>query len=163
MDPVGFAASIIQIIDAVTTIIKYVNDVKDASKERSALAMELTSLLSLLMSLRCRAEGASNEESWFRGVRSLGAPNGPLDQFQNFVEKLATKFKPFTSGIRKIGRNLRWPLDKKDMISSLEAIERMKSLIVIALQNDSLYVNGLSSSRALLSVHLSFPVSSFSA
>lgn len=55
MDPVtvvGLAASIVQLIDATTTVIKYLNDVKDAPKDRATLAREGSGLLALFTDLR---------------------------------------------------------------------------------------------------------------
>jgi hypothetical protein len=80
MDPVtlaGLAASIVQLIDATTTVIKYLNDVKDAPKDRATLAREGSSLLALFTDLRYRVEEAKPTDPW---LRSLGVKGGPLDQ-----------------------------------------------------------------------------------
>jgi hypothetical protein len=69
MDPitaVGLAASIVQLINATTKALKYLNDVKDAQKDRATLAREASSLLALITDLRNKVEEA--EETDLTGV-----------------------------------------------------------------------------------------------
>src|SRR5438046_7959257 len=107
MEAVGLAASIVQLIDATTKIIKYLNDVKDAPKDRARLARETTSLLALLTDLRYRVDEAKSTDPWFTGVRSLGVERGPLEQFKEAMEELARKLKP-ESGVKMFSKALRW-------------------------------------------------------
>jgi hypothetical protein len=140
MDPVtavGLVASIIQLIDATTTAIKYLNDVKDAPKDRAALAREGSSLLALLTDLRYRLEEAESTDPWFNSVRSLGVEGGPLEQFKDVMEELARKLKP-EAGIKKFGKALIWTLDKNAIGNILSKIERLKTLVSLALQKDHL-------------------------
>ena len=140
MDPVtvvGLAAGIVQLIGATTKAIKYLNDVKNAPKDRATLAREATSLLALLTDLRYRLEEAKSTDPWFTGVRSLGVEGGPLDQFKEVMEELARKLKS-EGGIKKLGRSLLWTLDKNDIDSVLSKIERLKTLVGLALQKDHL-------------------------
>jgi hypothetical protein len=140
MDPVtgvGLAASIVQLIDVTTKAIKYLNDVKDAPKDRAKLAKEATSLLVLLTDLRYRVEEAKSTDSWFTGVRSLGVEGGPLDQLKEAMEELARKLKPETT-IKKFGKMLLWTLDKNKISDILSKIERLKTLVILALDKDHL-------------------------
>jgi hypothetical protein len=140
MDPVtaiGLVASIVQLIDATTTAIKYLNDVKDAPKDRATLAREAANLLVLLMDLRCRVEEAEPTDPCFIGVRSLGVKGGPLDQFKETMENLANEMKPQT-GMKKLGKTLLWTLDKNNISDILSKIERLKTLVILALGKDHL-------------------------
>ena len=140
MDPitaVGLAASIAQLFDATTTAIKYLNDVKDAPKDRATLAREGSSLLALFTDLRYRVEEAQLTDPWFTGVRSLGGESGPLGQFKEAIEELARKLKP-EAGIKKFGKALIWTLDKNEISNILSKIERLKTLVSLALQQDHL-------------------------
>jgi hypothetical protein len=140
MDPittVGLAASIVQLIDATTIAIKYLNDVTDAPKDRATLAREGSNLLPLLIDLRYRVEEADSTDPWFAGVRWLGVEKGPLNQFKDALEKLARKLKPET-GIKKFGKALIWTLDKNEISNILSKIERLKTLLSLALQKDHL-------------------------
>lgn len=136
MDPVtaiGLAASIIQLIDVTAKAVKYLNDVKDAPKDRQRLALEVTSLLALLTNLRYQMEEAEATDTWFRCLRSLGEKYGLLDQFSGAMEALVKKLKP-EGGMQRYSRALSWTLEKKEIMDILNKIERLKSTITIALQ-----------------------------
>jgi hypothetical protein len=140
MDPVtvvGLAAGIVQLIDATAKAVKYLNDAKDAPKDRARLAREAASLLALLTDLRYRVEEAKVTDPWFTGVRLLGVKGGPLEQFKEAIEKLARKLKP-ESGVKKFGKALLWTLDKDEINNILSEIERLKTLVSLSLQKDHL-------------------------
>jgi activator of HSP90 ATPase len=52
------------------------------------VAIEASSLYSLLTSLRFRVEGARSDDTWFIQAKLLGTENGPLDQFKDVLEKM---------------------------------------------------------------------------
>ncbi len=138
MDPVtalGLVASVVQLIIATTKAVGYVNDVKNAPKERAKLARETTSLLALLTNLRYMLEEADTTEAWFSGIRTLGVENGPLDQYKEAMEELAMKICP-ENGLKKFGKRLVWTLEKKEIQEILGKIERMKTFVGLALQKD---------------------------
>lgn len=144
MDPVsavGFVASIIQLIETTAKVVRYVNAVKDAPTERAQFARHASSLLALLTDLRYRVEDAkSASETWFVALRSLGVGGGPLDQLQGQMECLATKLQPVsnTDRLEKARKALAWTLNKKEIVEALAQIERVKTLVMLALQNDQL-------------------------
>jgi len=138
MDPataVGLAASIIQLIDVTTKAIKYLNDVKDAHKDRARLAREATSLLALLTDLRYRVEETESTDPWFTAVRLLGVEGGPLERFKRAIVELVRKLKP-GSGMKKFSKAPLWTLDKNEINNILSKIERLKSRVGLALQED---------------------------
>ena len=141
MDPcsaVGLAASILQIINTTAQIIQYLNDVREAPEERAQILREAASLLGLLKSLRARVEHANQTDSWYVQIRSLEGQGGPLDQYQSAMIALAKKLKP-ESGVKKLEKLLLWTFDKKQIKATLDLIERLNSLISLALQGDHLY------------------------
>lgn len=114
MDPVtaiGLVASVIQLIDVTVQTIKYLNDIKEAPKDRGRLARETTNLLALLTDLRYRVEEAKSAEPWFTSVRALGIEGGLLSQFHETMETLAGKLKP-ERGLKKLEKALVWTLEK---------------------------------------------------
>ena len=138
MDPVsatGLVASIIQLIATTSRVIKYVDEVKDPPKERASLAVETANLVPLLMTLKHRVESSSSTDPWFFSVRSLGMPGGPLTELQVLMEQLEGKLDLRK---RRWGGYLLWPSDQKECIALLAKIERVKSLIALAMQNDHL-------------------------
>lgn len=141
MDPitvVGFVAAVVQLIDVTSKVISYFNDVKDAPKDRAKLSREVTGLLALFIDLRYRVEETTSTDPWFTSLRSLGEERGPLIEFKNAMEDIADKLAPAT-GVGKIRRVLRWTLEKKEIDAILSKIERLKTLIGLALQQDHLY------------------------
>lgn len=138
MEPItalGLIANVVQIIDATTKAIGYLNDVKNAPKVRAELAREATSLLGLLTELRYMLEDADTAEPWSKGIRTLGVENGPLDQFKEAMEGLARKLRP-ESSVKSFGKMLVWTLEKKELQEILCQIERMKTFAVFAQQKD---------------------------
>ena len=133
----GLVASIAQVIAATTQVVGYINDIKDAPKDRARLATEAASLIPNLTSLRYRVEESTSTDPWFAGIRSLGVEKGPLGQFAEAMALLAKKLEP-QSGAKKFGFRLLWTLDKKEVAEVLARIERIKNLIGLALQNDTL-------------------------
>jgi len=117
--------------------LRHPSDVKGTPKDRARLAREITSLLALMTDLRYCVEEATSSEPWFTSVRALGVEGGPLSQFHEAIEILAAKLKP-ESGLKGFGKALVWTLEKNDVLEILSRIERLKTLITLALQNDHL-------------------------
>jgi hypothetical protein len=59
MDPLSVTASIIAVLQLSAKVLAYLNDVKDASKDRAQCEIETLNLYSLLLNLRCRLEEGS--------------------------------------------------------------------------------------------------------
>jgi hypothetical protein len=136
MDPLSATASIIAVLQLSAKVLAYLNDVKDASKDRAQCAIEASNLHSLLLNLRFRLEEGGSE-LWCTAVRALAVENGPLDQFKQALEMLATKM---TEGgrLKKASEALIWKFKKEEVTSILGRMERLKTLIEIALQMDHL-------------------------
>jgi hypothetical protein len=137
MDPLSFTASLTAVLETTAMVISYLNDVRSAPKECAEFAIEASSLYSLLVVLKYRLEEGQSNEAWFASVRSLGVKNGPLDQYKAALEHLAGKVSD-VSGIRTIGRALTWKFGREEVNNILAKIERLKSLISIALEMDHL-------------------------
>lgn len=139
MDPLSVTASIIGILQLACEVLGYLNDVKDAPMDRAKCAIEVSNLNSLLINLRFRLEESSNEP-WYTAVRDLDVTNGPLDQVKQALEQLKTKMiGPGT--LKKLGQALVWKFSKQEVTSILARIERLKTLVQIALQMDHLSVS----------------------
>lgn len=140
MDPVSVTASIIAILQLSSKVLGYLNNVKDASKDRAKCAIEASNLNSLLVSLRFRLEEGSFNEPWYSAVQALGVKNGPLDQFKQALEQLQAKI---TDGgrLKKLSSALMWKFSKEEVTGILARIERLKTLVQVALQMDHLLVS----------------------
>jgi len=137
MDPLSVTASIIAILQLSAKVLVYLNDVKDASKDRTQCAIETSNLYNLLFNLRVRVEEGDFEKPWYTAVRALAVENGPLDQFKQALEMLQSKM---TDGgrLKKAGEALIWKFKKEEVASILGRMERLKALVGIALQMDHL-------------------------
>ncbi|RYO78730.1 hypothetical protein DL762_008550 [Monosporascus cannonballus] len=120
MDPLSVTASIVAILQLTSKVIEYLNDVKDASKDRARCAIEASNLYSLLVTLRFRLEEGNSNEPWYASVRALGVENGPLDQYRHALEELQPKT---TSGsrIKKMANTLTWKFSKNEVQSDFIA------------------------------------------
>lgn len=137
MEALGVTASIIAILELSITLLGYLNEVKNASKDREKCAVEASNLYSLLFSLRSRLEEGSSNEPWYNAVRALGVANGPLDQYKQALEQLQDKV---TRGgkMKVVGHSLAWKFIKDDVASILARIERLNAVVQVALQMDHL-------------------------
>ncbi|KAF2469207.1 ankyrin [Lindgomyces ingoldianus] len=135
MDPLSLTASIIAVLQLSTKVLEYLNDVKDASKDRTQCALETSNLYNLLFNLRAQVEEGDATKEWYTALRALAVENGPLDQFKEALETLQARM---TDGgrLKKAGDILMWKFKKEEMVSILGRIERLKTLVEIALQRD---------------------------
>lgn len=117
----------------------YLNSMKDAPRERARLTTEVYNLCSLLARLRDRVDEAGSEDPWFNVVRKLGVKDGPLDDFEITLERLRSKLES-VGGFKKVGKILGWKFDKVEINEMLAKIERLKTLIALALADDLLCV-----------------------
>src|ERR1700761_2601984 len=124
MDPLSMTASIIAVLQLTTTLTSYINDVRNATTEQAKLAVEASSLYTLLITLRFRVEGARSDDPWFNQVRLLGVENGPLDQFKDILETMVKRFQ--SEGTRgQIKSALLWTFNKKEVENALARMERL--------------------------------------
>lgn len=134
-DPLSVSASIVAVLQLTGTVVQYLNDVKEAPKDRQRILGELSVASGILYLLRDLAERPQYGDAWSVTVRSLNVPNGPLDQFKLALELLTSKLAP-VEGLKKMRKALTWPFQKAEIQSVISMIERQKSIFNLALQND---------------------------
>lgn len=133
MDPLSITAGIIAILQLTTKVIEYIEAVKDAPKERNQCAIEASNLIFLLTTLKCRLQERSSNERWYAEVRKLCEEHGLLNQYKLGLEQLLAKTQ---GGMRMAGHSMLWQFIKKDVMETLARIERLKTLVQIALEMD---------------------------
>jgi hypothetical protein len=139
MDAVGFAASLVSLVQLTSDIVSYLKDVKDAHEDRATIYDELIALRTLLAPLEKRVRRSQAEDPWLSSVCALGAPNGLLEQLRNDLLHLLHKLRP-VEGAKKVQKMITWKFTKDDVNNTLNRIERIKTCVELALQNDHLYV-----------------------
>jgi len=78
-------------------------------------------------------------DPWFTAIRALNVENGPLDQYKQALEQLRSRID-VGNGPQNIKRRLVWKFSKAEVAAILVRMERLKSLVSIALENDHLWV-----------------------
>lgn len=91
MEPLSATASIIAVLQLSNKVLHYLNDIKDAPKDRTQCAIEILNLCSLLYKLRDHVEAADPSQPWYMAVQSIAASNGPLDQMKQALEAIHAK------------------------------------------------------------------------
>ena len=137
MDGLSTAASIVAVLQLTGAVIGYLNDVKDAPKECQQCMTEASNLENLLKSLLCRLVQGQAGDPWFTAVGDLDIKNGPLDQYKQALEQLRSKVE-VQDRVQKVKRRLLWKFSKEEVKSILARIERLKSIVIVALEMDHL-------------------------
>jgi hypothetical protein len=137
MDILSATASIIAVIQLSAKVVAYLADVKTASKDRAQCAIEASNLHTVLLRLRFLLEQGAGSQPFNTAVRALAIENGPLDQFKEALQSLQENL---TDGGRlgMARKALKWKFEKEEIANILNRMERLKSLIEIALQMDHL-------------------------
>jgi hypothetical protein len=142
MDPLSLTASIIAVLQLTSTLTGCINEVKNATTEQTKVAVEAGNLYGLLATLRFRAEEAEefqSDDPWYSQVKLLGKRGSPLDQFKDILDTMVNKL----SSSRKRDKSksaLLWKFTNTEVEDALARMERLKSLISVALTGDSLCV-----------------------
>ena len=139
MDELSDIASIIAVLQLTGEVIKYLKDIKDALKECRYCATKASDLHSILINLLYHLNQDQTGDAWFTAVRNLNIENGPLDQYKQALEQLQSRVE-IQHGIQKVKQRLLWKFSKEEVASILARMERLKSLVSIALEMDHLYV-----------------------
>jgi hypothetical protein len=137
MDPLSFTASIIALLKLTAKVNSYLLDVRGAPEEYRRCESEVLNIQTLLMELRRRLAEPGQSEPWFAKVQELGIKDGPLDQYRRAVEQLQPMNKK-GGKLKRAGDALLWTFRKEEVNSILGEMERLKSLIHIALDMDHL-------------------------
>lgn len=137
MDPLSITASVVAVLQLTGEVIGYLNDIRDAPNECQQCAIEASNLQNLLINLRYRLEQGHTGEPWFTAVQSLNVENGHLDQYKQALEQLQSRVD-VGNGAQKIKRRLVWKFSKAEVAGILARMERLKTLVSIALEMDHL-------------------------
>lgn len=77
-------------------------------------------------------EEKGQQDSWFTSVAALRVPNGVLYQLQEALKQVVNRLIQ----TKKLSKRIFCPLDKKELSSVLLRIERLKTSVSLALQDD---------------------------
>ena len=129
MDPLSLPASIIAVLTLSATVVKYLNDIKEAKEERQSILNEVIQTAGFL---RIFQDLAKDSQGWTTTMKLLVTP---LEHFRSILMRLESQLR-LVSGVTRVAKTLLWPFKKEEIKGILCAIERQKSLISLAVQND---------------------------
>jgi hypothetical protein len=138
-DPLSASASIIAVLQLASTVLKYLGDVKDAARHCNSIIAEINSTRGILSTLNATVEDARrNGETWSATIQGLEDPEGPLNLLRTTLQQLAAILEgsAAATGIKKAAKSLRWPFKQNEAEKFLRVIERQKSTLSLALEND---------------------------
>jgi hypothetical protein len=137
-DPLSITASIISVLQLASCAGGYLRDVKNASKECKSLMLELSNTRGILETLKDTLAEIQEVENWSATLKMLGQRGGTLRQLETVLQDLNTRLSKTASapGFKKLTKSLIWPFDKVKTEDVIKLIERQKSLLVLALDND---------------------------
>jgi hypothetical protein len=139
MDGLSVTASVISVLQLTGEVIEYLKDVKDAPKDCQQCCSEASNLHGLLINLLYYLNQRQTGDTWYTAVRALNVENGPLDQYRQALVLLQSRVE-IRHGIQKIKSRLLWRFNKEEAASVLVRMERLKSLVSIALEMDHMQV-----------------------
>lgn len=139
-ETLGVVSGIIAVADLTYRTLGYLKRIHVAEKEVLDYNREAPNFAELLTSLAAHVarSGGENGDPWFESVQTL--QRGPMQQYQSAIETLREKVDPGTGLRKKFNQRITWKFVKDEVKEILEKMGRLNCLIVIALQNDHLYV-----------------------
>jgi hypothetical protein len=137
MDPLSITGTLIAVVQITTSLISicydYRSGVNSSSREVLQITESLNSLKDVLESILQLIETTNAGE--LSTVKLLAKDGGTLQSCQAELERLRAKLEP-EKGWRKLRNSLIWPLKEGEMRRALEALERWKSTMQLALSAD---------------------------
>ena len=91
MDPLSISASIAALLALTGTVVNYLKAVRGTSKDSQKILLEVRSVSGLLYQLKEILDNTDDEELSFKTIKSLSAPESPLEQFRASLEILASR------------------------------------------------------------------------
>ncbi|KAL5623863.1 hypothetical protein FOBRF1_003113 [Fusarium oxysporum] len=135
MDPLSTTASIIATIQLSSEVVKYVNAAAGATNQRKRLREEVRTCEYILQQLKDGADDSEEGKAWSRTIEALQGPKGPLGRLDVTLQTIQAKLLS-KGGHKKVLETLKWPFTEREVEKILAAIEREKSLLWLALEND---------------------------
>jgi len=137
MDPLSITGTLIAVVQITTFLISicydYRSGVNSSSREVLQITESLNSLKDVLESILRLIETTKVGE--LSTVELLAKDGGTLQSCQTELERLRAKLEP-EKGWRRLRNSLIWPLKEGEMRRALEALERWKSTMQLALSAD---------------------------
>jgi predicted nuclease with TOPRIM domain len=135
MEVISAITTIGTLLQQIQVVVEYINDVKDANEDRNKLDEEIQATKVVLKQL----ESHANEDEWKETMEALSAPGGVFEGLKQELDSMANKLKPPNKKWKRGAKSLIWNFTKDGIRNHFDRIERLKGLLMIALQNNQAY------------------------
>lgn len=140
-EPLSLIASLIALAqisgEVVSLCYSYRTGIKSADANVIRLASEVKSVRDILENMIKVVDEQPAQDAQLDAIALLAGKDGPLSQALGDLEELQIKLKP-ASGLRAVGRLLKWPLAEPEVVKTLARIDRLKTTLVVAASTDHL-------------------------
>jgi hypothetical protein len=136
MDPLSITTSVIAVLDLCKKVIDYIATAKGATKDRSQLQAEILSCQTFLEALKDPPEDSDGRNDWANIIKTLEGVGAPLNVLEETLGLLVLKLGP-KKNVRKVVKVLTWPFEEKEVSKILKVVERQKSSLSLALENNN--------------------------
>ncbi|KAK0474367.1 hypothetical protein IW261DRAFT_552960 [Armillaria novae-zelandiae] len=134
----GLTSSVTVLIQNITTAIKCVKNVHDAPKEIVQFLAELQYTEIYLSTLGGLIKLSSRDEPWTETLQQL---HGPFQELTELLKGLNRKLGSGSPGWKEGTARLLWTFTKQSVDDDLEKIERLKTLVMSAVQFDDVILS----------------------
>ncbi|KAH6898864.1 ankyrin repeat-containing domain protein [Thelonectria olida] len=141
MDPLSVIANVLAVMELCAKTVKYLNQVREGPKECARLKAEVRSTEGVLRTFwEIVQDAEEGGEDWSSTIRSMNTKWGPLEQLQHSLTSLNVQLEKAApkGGLKGLGKSLLWPLKQTAVEDLVKAIDRQKSLLMLAVENDHL-------------------------
>jgi len=133
-DPLSITTGILALLQTTAKVISYLRDVHEADNHKTRLLLEVSAIRGILQTLNDLVTNATQGDPILHNIEGLGAP---LAEYQSLLSHFEKTLKP-PQGLRRIGKALKWPFEKNEILEDLATAERCKTLFGLALHADHL-------------------------
>ncbi|KAF4627318.1 hypothetical protein G7Y89_g10840 [Cudoniella acicularis] len=133
-DPLSITASIIAILQLSSAVIQYLRDIGHSGGSKNSLLLEISATKGILETVKDLRANANQTDPILENVELL---QEPLNNYEALLKKLENVLST-SSGLKKVGKALKWPFVKAEITETLTALERYKTLFGLALHANHL-------------------------
>ncbi|KAL9097486.1 MAG: hypothetical protein Q9165_000382 [Trypethelium subeluteriae] len=141
VDPVSLVGLAVQIGDIIWKVYEYGKEVKEWKSERRALWEELFALKGVLEHTQQRCEYFQGTDDPMDGTTTFMQSTEFREMIlstKEFLDDLFSRLTVPEDKLRRAVKALKWPLNKSDILTSIERLERVKAWFVMTMMSDSL-------------------------
>lgn len=139
MEPLGFIATVVTLVQAVDYSRRILGDYRKGGKDRERLLGEVNVLQSTLHGLidgDKKAGENGKQEAWLDLVGHLSKQGGALESIGDVISEITLKIE-IRPGFRGAMVRWTWPFVKEDVDRNVKQMQRLTQSVVLALQDAS--------------------------